>query len=328
MKKNQAFNLMQKSFLINYYDTRVIDNQLTNVTIMNNPQEFMEEYGHKNEDIYLEGFNRNNKMYIGPNGTPHTIIHEILHNLSSSFIKEKRVLNGLSHVNNTTYDRCLNYVNEGLTDYLATKISNEPERHYLQGVRFFRGVDVVINEIYGENNLLFESYICNNTYFIENFINNNCTYKYKNQKLDWETLVENFSYLDNNSIDQIINNIHKNALKNKRETLIGKFKSKMFKQNIKTIDFNKFEELNIVGLIKKAYYELILTNPNATEEQICNGMKTMIIDNDLQYISNKRGIKNLLNRVMQRYSLYEIIRNNYEEFYDIPINKIITGVTK
>lgn len=315
MKKRQAFNLIQESFLMNYYDTRVIDNQLSNTVIIDNELEFMNLYGH-DKDIYLEGFNRNNKMYVGPKGTPHTVIHELLHNLSSSFAENKRVLNGLENKK----IGCLNWINEGLTDYLSTKISKEPERHYLQGVRFFRGLDSILNEIYGQNQILFESYICNNTYFLENFINNYCTYKYKDKIINWNEFVENFVFFDNNMIDGIINNLHKNILKNTKKSI--------FNRNPKTIDFNKFDELNVVGLIKKAYYDLKLLNPNANEELISKGMRTMIIDNDLQYISNKRGVKELLKASMQRFSLIDVIKNNTQEFTDIPIENYINNMTR
>ena len=316
MKKRQAFNLIQESFLMNYYDTRVIDNQLSNTVIIDNELEFMNLYGHDN-DMYLEGFNRKNKMYIGPKGTPHTVIHELLHNLSSSFFEDKRIFNGISY----KYSKgCLNWINEGLTDYLATKISKEPERHYLQGVKFFRGLDKILNEIYGQNQILFESYICNNTYFLENFINNYCTYKYKDKIINWNEFVENFVFFDNNMIDGIINNLHKNILKNTKKSI--------FNRNPKIIDFNKFDELNVVGLIKKAYYDLKLLNPNANEELISKGMKSMIIDNDLQYISNKRGVKKLLQASMQRFSLIDVIKNNIQEFTDIPIENYINNMTR
>lgn len=300
---------------MNYYDERVIDNQLLNAKIIENQQEFMELYGHNN-DMYLEGFNRKNEIYIGPNATPHTIIHELLHNLSSSFTENERVLNGIR----TKKIGCLNWTNEGLTDFLATKISKEPERHYLHGVRFFRGLDNILNEIYGPNQILFESYICNNTYFLENFINNFCTYKYKDKIVNWEFIVENFVYLDNNVIDAILKDIHKNILKNTKKSI--------FNRNPKTIDFKKFDELSVVGLIKKAYYDLKLYNPNANEELIGKGMKAMILDNDLQYISNKRGIRGLLQLSMQRFSLIEVIKNNYEELTDIPIDNYINNMTR
>ena len=44
----------------------------------------------------LEGFNRANGSYIGPDATVHTIIHEVLHALSSEFDKNgHRIKNGI-----------------------------------------------------------------------------------------------------------------------------------------------------------------------------------------------------------------------------------------
>lgn len=316
MKKRQAFNLIQESFLMNYYDTRVIDHQLSNTIIIDDETEFMKLYGHK-QSIYLEGFNRNNKMYVGPKGTPHTVIHELLHNLSSSFTENQRMLNGISYKDSPG---CLNWINEGLTDYIATKISKEKERHYLPGVRFFRELDNIINEVYGQNQILFESYICNNTYFLENFINNYCTYKYKGKIINWNEFVENFVFFDNDTIAKMLNNMHKNILKNMKKTI--------FNRNPKTIDTDKFSELNVVGLIKKAYYDLKLFNPTANEELISKGMRAMIIDNDLQYISNKRGVRALLQLSIQRYSLIDVIKNNIQQFNGIPIENYINSMTR
>lgn len=316
MGNEQILNLTQQSFLTNYYDRSVIENQLKNTEYIADEEEFMKLYG-PDQDIYLEGFNRNNKMYIGPKATPHSVIHGILHNLSSSFENENRIYNGISYKNSEGY---INYINEGLTDYLATKISKEPERHYLQGVRFFRGLDNILQEVYGENQMLFESYICNNTYFLKNIIDNYCTYKYRNQKVDWNFFINNFVFFNNDTMDELIKNIHKNILK--------KTKQSIFNKNPKYIDFNKFNEINIVGLIKKAYYNLKLNNLNASDELISKGMRAMILENDLQYISNKKGIRELIRKAMQNYSLIDVINNNYELFNDVPIDNFINGMTK
>lgn len=316
MKKNDAFNLVTSSFLMNYYDVSVINYQMNNITILDDEKEFMQLYGH-NDDMYLEGFNRNNKMYIGPNGTPHTVIHEFLHNISSSFVDEKRMLNGISSRNSSGF---LNWINEGLTDYLAVNISGEPERHYLPGVRFFRGLDKILSSVYGENSILFESYICNNTYFLENFINNYCTCKYHGEVINWKIFVDNFGFFENDFIDELLNNMHKNLLKNVKKSL--------FNRNPKIINFNKFNELNVVGLIKKSYYDLLYFNKGANDELISMAMRAMIMENDLQYISNKRGVRELIQMSMQSYSLIDVIRNNYDSFTDIPIDSFISGMTR
>lgn len=316
-----AYNLISNSFLRNYYSDNAIKTQLQSVTEINDNDLFIREFGKTNMDV-LEGFNRNNISYIGPLSTPHTVIHETLHNLSSSFsIDGKRLKNGIDlRVLDNNFSFLLN---EGLTDYLSTKISNEPERNkdYVIGVRFFRNIDRILNVLYGNNNLLFEGYISNNNFILENFINNFSTYKYKNQVLDYNAFNKIFGYLSSKEIDGFCNNMELNALKYlKKRTL--------FKSNNKDIDFEMNTELYIVGLIKKAYYDTCYRNAHNekmhyTEDQINECMQKMIFEGNLRYITNIRGTRDLLIPVIKYYDLKKIIYNNMDSLHEIGIDNIM-----
>lgn len=316
-RKETAKNLLYNSFIMTYYNKNVIDKQLENIYEIDDEQQFLKLYRHDNIDR-LEGFNRNNSMYIGPLGTSHTIIHELLHNISSSFDRKgKRPLNGISEKKGFS-----NLLNEGLTDYFAVKISGEPERNgnYIIGVRFFRKLDEILETLYGTNNILFEAYITNNIYFLKQFINNFCTYKYNGKIVNYDDFIENFGFMDFKKIEELLKNIEKNSLKNKKKSILN--------LKPKTIDFSKNTELSIAGLIKKAYYDLYYFNPNYSEEDISKCMYELIYNSNPQYITNKRGVRSLIVSAINNYSLLQVVQNNLDMFEDIPINKFLKHNTK
>lgn len=105
-----------------------IEEIFANVHMMPTQEALEKEYNPFGKyDGHLEGFNRNHHCYIGPNATPHVIIHELLHELSSQFDKDgHRIANGIAK--DTSYSQIL--LNEGMIDYLASQISGEKVLHY------------------------------------------------------------------------------------------------------------------------------------------------------------------------------------------------------
>ena len=157
----RARELIYNSSAIKCIDIKDIEEQFKNIHVYETEEEFMEAYGfddYKGER--LEGFNRSNHNHLNPKYiTPHTVIHEILHGLSSKFDKDgHRIVNGIQlDMQNGNENR----LNEGITDYLACKISGEAPRHYCWGNRFFEGLDKILHKKYGDNDYLMDIYFNN-----------------------------------------------------------------------------------------------------------------------------------------------------------------------
>jgi len=104
-------------------------------------------------DGRLDGFNRNHHCYFGPEATPHIVIHEMIHELFSEFDQDgHRVVNGIAKDNSYSQVQ----LNEGITDYIASKISGENVLHYEREKIVFERIEPLLIKQSGNPEVLFE----------------------------------------------------------------------------------------------------------------------------------------------------------------------------
>ena len=221
----KARELIYNSPIIKYVSIKDIEEQLSNIYIFDTEEEFLKEYG--GECIgggIPKGFNRSNKNYFNPKYiSPHVIIHEILHGLSSEFDKfGHRTINGIQGLTKTDFGV---FVNEGLTDYLASKISNEPQRHYLQGQWLFGGIEESLIKEYNDSNILYEIYLNNRVDILESFLN-----RYGG-KGTFEDIYNNFLIYDKEKMSELASKINKKFERTTRKKEILDAIKKLFKLN-------------------------------------------------------------------------------------------------
>lgn len=210
-----------------YVSPEKIEEAFSKIHVFYNKEEFLKAYGRNNygENDRLEVFNRNNGSYLGPDATVHTVIHEVLHEISSEFDeKGHRIKNGIMGDGSLQF---VNQVNEGLTDYLAAKLSGEAPRHYIQGHKLFSKLEPMI-EKYTENpNALLQIYLTNDVKFLHDFLN------YYGKGNTFENLYENFLFMNDDKINEMLEKVEKNlnkdlkkrARKEKRRNFFNKVKN-------------------------------------------------------------------------------------------------------
>ena len=144
-----------------YVSPEKIEEAIGKIYVFDNKEEFLKTYGRNNysESDRLEGFNRNNGSYLGPDATVHTAIHEVLHGISSEFDEQgHRIKNGIMGDGSFQF---ANQINEGLTDYLASKLSGEAPRHYIQGHKLFAKLGPMIEKYTNNPSSLMQIYLTN-----------------------------------------------------------------------------------------------------------------------------------------------------------------------
>lgn len=310
MEKMECYRLMTNSFLMNYMRSKTVENKLRNVVTFSTSEEFMAAYG-KSYDGFLEGFNRNGKNYLSPGADEHTVIHELLHDFSSSFYNGHRILNGIQKNVNDRRDFIFN---EGLTDYLASKISKQSatssiNRFYAPSFNFFRKLDGLLNDIFGENNYLFESYDFNNTYLLETIINTFSTLKMdasgkKNVSIDYDTFLSVYLGWTDKEFNMLFSSIQKNMLRYYGHSILNRGEKK-------AIDFDYFQEMNVIGLINKAYFDTKMKYTMYTEEQLQYIMGELLKGN-FKYITNDNGVRSMLIREAQKIDI-NYVAQKYKE---------------
>lgn len=240
--KEIAKEKIYKSNIIKYVTEQDIEDAFSRIHIIKTQEELIREHGdYLWKDGQLEGFNRADGSYIGPMGTPHTVIHEVLHALSSKFDKSgHRMVNGIQK-------KGLNFsamVNEGLTDYLSSKISGEKRRHYLEGHLFFGKLEPVIQRYSKDPDILMKIYVNNDVEYLRNFLN---TF---GEKDTFEKLYNNYMFYNDEKFNKIVKPIEKNVnkflkrekAKEKRQDVLNKIKFFLKINKAKMIEAPKEQE--------------------------------------------------------------------------------------
>ena len=207
-----------------------VEEALKNIVIYENKTDFFKAFGsNEYNGGVLEGFNRNGISYLSPEATPHTVIHEVLHTLSSKFDEEgHRTVNGISAEGKYNFS---NQMNEGATDYIASKISGESPRNYIQGHKLFSKIEPELIRFSNNKDVVMQMYLQNNVDFFNKFLN-----KFAG-KNEFENLYNNFLFMNDQKIDKMIVKIKTNLNGYIfRKNIISKFKHE------KTIDVQKSKE--------------------------------------------------------------------------------------
>lgn len=240
---NEAKCKIYNSELMKYTTTERVEKAFSKIHIYDHITDLLKEYGKSDYDNEkLEGFNRNGEIYLGPYATKHTVIHEVLHTLSSKFDSNgHRTVNGIAGDGSLRFS---NEINEGITDYIACKISGEKPRNYRQGNRLFSKLEPMMIKYTKDSNILMKIYLNNDVKFMEDFLENFCG------KKSFDEIYNNFLFRRDDEIDALLKPIDKNLdkylkkmeRKNKWINLISRFKNMMLKNKAKALPVSNSKE--------------------------------------------------------------------------------------
>lgn len=240
---NEAKCKIYNSELMKYTTTERVEKAFSKIHIYDHITDLLKEYGKSDYDNEkLEGFNRNGESYLGPYATKHTVIHEVLHTLSSKFDSNgHRTVNGIAGDGSLRFS---NEINEGITDYIACKISGEKPRNYRQGNRLFSKLEPMMIKYTKDSNILIKIYLNNDVKFMEDFLENFCG------KKSFDEIYDNFLFRRDDEIDALLKPIDKNLdkylkkmeRKNKWINLISRFKNTMLKNKAKALPISNSKE--------------------------------------------------------------------------------------
>lgn len=240
---NEAKCKIYNSELMKYTTTERVEKAFSKIHIYDHITDLLKEYGKSDYDNEkLEGFNRNGEIYLGPYATKHTVIHEVLHTLSSKFDSNgHRTVNGIAGDGSLRFS---NEINEGITDYIACKISGEKPRNYRQGNRLFSKLEPMMIKYTKDSNILMKIYLNNDVKFMEDFLENFCG------KKSFDEIYNNFLFRRDDEIDALLKPIDKNLdkylkkmeRKNKWINLISRFKNMMLKNKAKALPISNSKE--------------------------------------------------------------------------------------
>lgn len=232
--KHKIYN----SKIMLYVSPEKIEEAFTKIYVYDNKDEFLREFGRSGwSGERLEGFNRNNGSYLGPDATVHTVIHEVLHGISSEFDEQgHRIKNGIMGDGSLQF---ANQINEGITDYLATKLSGEAPRHYIQGHKLFSKLGPMLEKYTKDPNILMQIYLTNDVKFLHDFLN------YYGKDNTFENLYENFLFMKDEELYNVLGKVEKNLNKDlkKRER---KEKRNNFFNKLKNIFTNNSEKQKLL----------------------------------------------------------------------------------
>lgn len=236
-----------------YVNPEKIEETFSKIHVYKDMNEFLNVLGHSTNYEIIEGFNRNNENYLSPKATTHTAIHEALHGLSSEFdVNGHRTKNGIMGDGSL---RFANQVNEGLTDYLAYKLSGEPPRsmQFIQGHKLFSKLEPMMEKYTENSSILWQVYLTNDVEFVHDFLN------YFGKDNIFENLYENFLFMDDAKIDNMLGKVEKNLNKyiKKRER---KEKINNFFNNVKNIFNRNSKKQKLLTNGNEHYYEGLNNN--------------------------------------------------------------------
>lgn len=234
----KAKEIILNSPFAKYKSYEDINNALEKVYVCKSKEELYELFFQKTGKRYdaeLKGFNNNQISYLEQEASEHEVIHEVLHSLSSTFNNNgNRLTNGVE-LKNSRFGAQLN---EGLTEYLAYKLSGKDTRIYKEGKSFFEQIDENFSKYFNNESALVDMYCNNKVEMLKEYMQV-CLSKNKNS---FEELYENFSFMNQAEINSLVNNINKGAqkiLKSRefflKHPMLGKIKSALVRNKNVTL---------------------------------------------------------------------------------------------
>lgn len=263
----QAKKIVYNSPIMKYCTEENLNLAFSKIHVIENREDFQKAYGRIiSKDDKIEGFNRADGSYMGPDATVHAVIHEVLHAISSKFDNQgHRIQNGIQGEEPYNF---AGQINEGATDYIAAKLSGEEPRHYIRGHKLFSRLEPLMIKDTNNPDILIEVYLNNNVEYIKNFFN-----RY-GKKGEFENLYDNFLFMDDSKMDEMFNRIEKNLNRTKRfENIINKIKNIFTKKDIKylTEGTETIKELpNNIEKYRVDPTELNLANTQQNTENVKN----------------------------------------------------------
>ena len=268
---DEAKEKIYNSPIVKYVSKERIEEAFKRIYVYDTEEDFFKAYGRpKESDDYLEGFNRANGSYIGPNATVHTIIHEVLHNFSSEFDNDGHITkNGL--MGDAKYANFANQVNEGATDFLACIISGEKPRRYIEGNKIFKHIVPLMQKFYNDEDILFKLYLTNNDFEFKRFLDL-ALGKIGGAKVFYEE----FLYFNDDRIKDMQKEMNKNV--KKENSIVHKFVKKIkgffIKKDIKYLNSGTLQPEQGENRHEKFLREYKVSGQN-TKSDLRNGENTV-----------------------------------------------------
>lgn len=212
--KLEAKEKIYQSPIIKYVPKEKIERAFSRIHIYENQEEWEEKASHTSWEgaiENLEGFSQADGIHFRSNITIHSIIHEVLHQLSQEFDEEGHVI--INGIQGNGEEKFSNQVNEGLTDYLASQISGETPRY--MGAKFFNKIDPIIKKWYQDEEILYNIYLNHDVLKFKGFLDRALKQYGGAQKIYEEVLF--FGEKEYEKIEKIANKNLKKHLKQSKK---------------------------------------------------------------------------------------------------------------
>ena len=248
-------------------------------------------HGMKNYENVV-GFTRYDGTHLGSDATVHTVIHEILHELSKEYDdKGHAIKNGITEMRDNP---SATLINEGCTDYLAIKLSGEEYSRHPEGYRLFARLEPMLIQYTSDPNILMQVYLTNDTQFLHDFLN------YFGKDNTFENLYENFLFMDDKKINDILQPVQKNLNKYIKKTHRKERRDNFFNKvkNIFTAKKHKEQKLLTDGS------ENIYTKTNS-HEQFANKYSMENFKSDMTYEEQQQYNEYQQPNIEQNEQVYE-----------------------
>lgn len=201
------------------------------IHILDTQEQFSEKCGCYS--LSVDGFNEKDYICISPDATPYTIIREVLQYITSEFNHEGiRIKNGISYDGGIAH--CL--LNQGLLEYLATKISGEYITNQTNKKLFFERLEPMMISYTGNEDILLET-LLNNQSTVHEFVK-----KFADRRAAAVIL----DSIRDSEVGQLDNSFKNMERKVKIQCIINKLKERIgessSKKEIKTITSSKDDD--------------------------------------------------------------------------------------
>lgn len=141
-----------------------IEEVFNNIIVYDSKEEFDEvtmKYSNGKPYGTVSGFVNGNKIYLGPEHNIdkliHVIVHESLHMFSKKWDEKGNIIQqGMTGHKGQGF---ADFVNEGITDYLTSKIVGKGYCQYVQEVSIIEGIDEDMQVYFEDEDVLFSMYL-------------------------------------------------------------------------------------------------------------------------------------------------------------------------